>query len=60
MPTPRTSFCASGAARPFLGEKAALTIFSGCFAATSSMSMPPSEETISTGRFSSRSMAMPT
>ena len=45
--------------RPAAGSKCSLKIFSGVSAATFSISMPPSLETISTGRAAARSSTMP-
>jgi hypothetical protein len=60
MPILRAVSSACASVRPLSGSTSTLWIFSGVFAATSSMSMPPSELAISTTRCVTRSTTMPT
>ncbi len=60
MPIRRATSSASASVRPFVGSMNTLWIFSGVFAATSSMSMPPSELAIRQTRCVVRSTTIPT
>ena len=60
MPMPIAISSASASVRPSTGSMNTFLIFSGVLAATSSMSMPPSEDAISTTFCVPRSTTMPT
>ena len=60
MPILRATSSAWVSVRPATGSIATLWIFSGVRAATSSISMPPSELAISVTRCEERSTTMPT
>ncbi len=55
----KASFRAWKPCMPVAGSIATLTIFSGCAAATSSISMPPSVDAITVTRDVLRSISMP-
>ena len=59
IPSPKASFRAWNGMRPTAGSTHSFRIFSGVFAATVSISIPPSVEAITTTRETPRSTTMP-
>jgi hypothetical protein len=60
MPMPNAISSASASARPCTGSMNTFLIFSGELAATSSISMPPSDDAMRTTFWLARSTTMPT